>query len=208
MNKWRIIILGIIIGFVIVLTDFFFARQRKIISPVSEEALLTETAQKLPSESLKEYQNDSGFKFSYPADLIISAKEIPQNVYANLEITSPEASGSISLKVTDSKFKSLDEWFLENKEATTSFEVKEIKLADITAKEVKKEDKIFTIALDQEALFTIEVNPANEREFWDRVYRTLISTFVFALEENGQTKEPPPPAAGDEIIFEGEEIIE
>lgn len=208
MRNKLIVLVGGLTGLTIFFVVFFLFKEKSIISPVSEETQIPSPTVKLPSKSLKEYEDASGFKFSYPADLILSAKEIPQNVYADLEITSPEASGSVFLKVTDSKLKSLDDWFLENKEATRSFEVREIKLADITAKEVKKEDEIFTLALDQGALFTIEVNPANEREFWNRVYRTFISTFMFVPQESGQTKESQLPAAGGEIIFEGEEIIE
>lgn len=209
MKRWFVIILGILIGFVLVWGGFYLVRQREIVSPIAEEFQLIPTDQKLPGETLKEYQDASGFKFTYPEDLTLVEEKITDEItYADLKLTSKEASGSLSLRVVDSKLKSLDEWFKENKETTSSAEVQEINLADIKAKEIKKEDKIFTLALDQGALFTIELNPAKEKGFWEQVYRNLVSTFAFVPQESGQTKESQLPAAGGEIIFEGEEIIE
>lgn len=189
---------------------FFFFKEKSIVSPVSEETPTSTLIVKLPSKTLKEYHDASGFKFSYPEDLILKEKEINKESYVDLELTSPETSGSMSLKITDSKLKSLDDWLLENKEATMGAEIKNIQLADIGAKEIKSTDKILTIALDQTldqvALFTIEINPQTEEQYWISVYNTLISTFVFA--DNEKTQESQVPATGGEIIFEGEEIIE
>lgn len=160
---------------------------------------LQENKQVMPSETVKEYQDEVGFSFSYPDNLSITKNEITDDsTYSDIQISSKDVSGSLNLKITDSKFKSLDEWLESNKEASTD-KPKEVKLGNIKAAELKTADRLLLAAVDQGILFTIEM-PLIEQDFWTKVYNKVLANFSFVLPSASQ--------GGDDISFEGEEVIE
>lgn len=155
-----------------------------------------------PSETLTEYADPNGFKISYPDNLSIDKKDIPdQSTYADIQISSKDVSGNLTLKIEDSKFKTLDEWVSAN---TKSADVKETKLGDLKAEEVKLPDRVLLGAMDQGILFTVEM-PLVEEKFWSRVYSKVLASFSFVAPEAASAGNTAP---SDDVSFEGEEVVE
>ncbi len=200
MNKKTILLLLLIVGLVILGFRFVnvFAPKTSLVNPKSE---VSETAKKVvPSETFIEYADPAGFSFNYPDNLSINAKEIEDNsTYADLQLSSKEISGSLSLKITDSKYKTLEEYLKANKISQTP---KETKLGSMKALEVQTEDRLMLLALDQGILFTVEV-PKLEEEFWMKVYNKVLADFSFVAPAVATTG-----GSSSDISFEGEEVVE
>lgn len=202
MNKKTIFFLGLALGAVIVAAKLiFFSSQQN--SPLFTPTVQKEsTRQILPSETLKVYQDPSGFTFSYPDNLSLTNNEAEDiSTYADIQLSSKEVNGSLALKISDSKFRSIDEWVKINKN-DSSPTPKEVKLGNLKATEITTNDRLLLGALDQGIFFTIEM-PLVEKDFWMKVYNKVLADFSFA---------PPSPdsitsqSAG--VTFEGEETVE
>lgn len=164
---------------------------------------------KMPSEELQEYVDDSGFSFQYSKDITIKKQEDKDDtLYANLLLVSDQVNGNISIKISDSKLGSLDEWLKSTKGATMAGKPNEIKLFGMNAYELKNGKNIVTAALDNGILFTISMDALGNSVFWQNVYEKLINSFSFTVPQTsneGSTDESQ--SSGDEIVEE-EEIIE
>lgn len=194
-NK-KIILLLVIVVLVIGMLFFLTRSNKPLTSPQS-----IQTTKIIPAETLIEYSDPSGFTFSYPDNLSLSKNNIEDDsTYADIQLSSKEVNGSLNLKITDSKFKSLDEWLNLNKSASKEAP-KEVKLGNLKALEVKLADRLLMGALDQGVLFTIEM-PRVEEDFWMKVYDKILSSFSFVAAETTTSD------STEEIIFEGEEVIE
>lgn len=177
----------------------------KVSGPEQVEPLSVKDAA-TPSETVIEYTDPAGFGFSYPDNLSISKAEIEDpNVYTDLQIYSKDVSGSIKLKISDTKIATLSAWLKDNG-IPTSNTPKETKLGNLTALEVKTNDRLMLGALDQGVLFTVEV-PRIEEEFWMKAYEKLIAGFGFVAPETTSTSANSD-LSGSDIIFEGEEVVE
>lgn len=174
-------------------------RKSTLTSPVTQSKITKEAA---PSEVLTVYSDPSGFTFSYPDNLSIEKKEIEDDsVYTDLQLSSKDVSGSLSLKIADSKFVSLKDWVKEN--TTSAVTPKELKMGSLTAEEIKLPDRVLLGALDQGILFTVEM-PAVEEKFWGKVYDKVLSSFSFVAPETVSSGDTAP----DDVSFEGEEVVE
>lgn len=213
MNKSLAIRLSIACGIFAVLASvaFYLLKPKSTVSPISSvnpPTKVTDILENMPSEQLKEYLDDSGFSFNYPNDVQISKKEISDNItYANLELTSSKAKGSITIKIADTKLKSVDDWFLENKISTLSAIKKDIKIGDILGQEVTVANKLMAATLDQGILFTIEVDHQNQK-YWQTVYDTIASSFNFVPQQTKIETETAPleDSSGSDVILEEETI--
>ncbi len=200
MNKILLVIIAIV---AVVFIGIYVLTSKQ--SPLSSPSLNQITAPKkaAPSETFLEYEDPSGFTFSYPDNISITKSDTEdESTYADLQLSSKEVNGSLSFKIVDSKFKTLDEWV---KSTTTTPQIpKEAKLGNLKALEIKLSDRLLLGALDQGILFTIEV-PAVEETFWQKVYQKLLTDFSFAAP---QTASEDSGSSSNEVIFEGEEIVE
>lgn len=157
----------------------------------------------VPSEILKEYQDPSGFKFSYPDNLSIANNEVEdESVYADVQLFASGINGSLNLKISDSKIKSINDWV---KSVSSGEIAKEVKLGSLEARELKLTDRLVLGALDQGILFVIEV-PLVEEEFWMKVYEGISTSFSFTVPSQESTVSGG--AFSSDIIFEGEEVVE
>lgn len=212
MNKK--ILLPLIGGTLLAIVVVFFSlskssKNQNIRSPVSENNLITTTSI-IPKAKLTEYKDPSGFKFSYPENLKLQNKEIEnQKIYSLLELTFLKDQGKIEIRVEDSQLTKIDDWFTNNKEATKPANIKKIKLADIEGRQFTQKDKFLTIALDQGALFTFTVTLGKEGKYWLDANNQILKSFQFILPENTENNVPVGDESSEEdVIFEGEEIIE
>ena len=156
-----------------------------------------------PSETFIEYVDPAGFSFNYPDNLSIEKNEaIDASTYADLQLFSKDVSGSLALRITDTKLKTINDWV---KEASSSNQPVEKKLGNLKAMEIKTSDRLMLGAIDQGVLFSIEV-PLLEQDFWTKVYEKVLTDFTFAVPET--TTSTAGSGSSDEIIFEGEEVVE
>jgi len=170
----------------------------------------TPTPSPIPLET---YQNPSGFEFQYPQSVRVDENENPAS-YADILILSNDLSGQMSVKVTDTKVKSADEWLKKESILPKITEKKQIILADIEAVQVATPGGILAVAVDQGALFVVHLDWMENGDYWKEIYETFLSSFAFVAptKTNPQQKQPAASEAGgggsSDIIFEGEEIIE
>lgn len=190
---------------------YFFTKPKDLspnISPVTKEKKETK-----PSETFIEYTDPAGFSFSYPDNVSISnvasddsADMIDPNSYADLQLFSKDVSGSINIKIADSKFKTLNDWLKANDIPNTN-KPSDKTLGSLKAFEVKTSDRLMLAAIDQGVLFTVEM-PLVEQDFWSRVYDKVLADFSFAVPETTTITGAASAVSSDEIVFEGEEVIE
>lgn len=163
----------------------------------------------IPSETSIEYTDPTGFSFLYPDNLSVTnnlTSENPDpNAYADLQIFSKDKSGSLSLRITDTKLATISAWLKENNISDSNTPI-EKKLGNLNALEVKTSDRLLLGALDQGILFTIEL-PLIEQPFWNEVYNKVLADFSFISPETASAGNITQ-SSGDEVIFEGEEVVE
>lgn len=181
---------------------------RQKISLSSPQAnLSSEQKQISPSETLKEYSDPGGFSFNYPDNLSIVNNEIEdENTYADLQLFSKDVSGNLTLKITDSKYKTLDEWLNLN-QAAAKEPSKEVNLGNLKAMEVKTADRLLLGALDQDILFSIEM-PRIEEEFWMKVYNQVLTSYSFVSPGQSNSTAGSVSTSSEDVSFEGEEVVE
>ncbi len=191
------IVLGGLVFFLAaaILGGIFISLKLKKTSEVGEEKESV-TSEVLPAEKLNEYVDGSGFTFRYPENVVVqSQKEPAPSVYSDLTLSSEKVSGGLSLKVSETKITSL---------VKTNEPEKEITLGGLAGREIKTEKGLSAAVLDQGVLFSIEVDFGNNKNFWEKVYGTLLSNFSFSqASAAGEAA-----VSGGEVIFEGEEIID
>lgn len=204
----RVVILCIILIIVAIGSAFYIFRPKNTISSVSKETKTTGELEKLPSKTLQEYVDESGFSFQYPEDVSVTKKEVKNDTtYADLLLTTSlqHQKGGIFIKVLDTKFKSPKEWFTENKIATSST-VRDIKIGELSGQEIKGTNRIMAAAIDQNILFSIDVRDYDK--YWLEVYDTILSSFTFVQNQSRPVSDnTSPDTFGDDVILE-EEIIE
>lgn len=177
-----------------------FQKKGPLSIPLSD----TSVRQVKPSETSIEYTDPTGFSFSYPDNLSIAKNEAEDpNSYADLQLYSKDVSGSISLKIADTKLKTLDDWLKESKVSSDS--ATEKKLGELKAIESRVSDRLMLAAIDKGVLFRIEV-PLIEEGFWMRVYNKLLTDFAFVSPVSNDTQGVSD--SSDDVTFEAEEVVE
>lgn len=196
MKKKVIIIVAVIILIVIGLYFFRTSKEKDSSNSLTNEQIIN-----TPPSSSKEYSDPSGFSFNYPDDLSLTKNEITDTItYTDLQLFSGKVSGSLNLKITDSKFTSIEEWLkLNNKNP------KEVKLGNLAASEIELQDRLLLGALDKGILFTIEI-PLIEKDYWMKVYNQVLTSFNFIAPDNISSDNTA--GSTEDVSFEGEEIVE
>ncbi len=189
----------------------YFFTQPKNLKPLTDAT--SETPKEVvPSKTFIDYSDPSGFNFSYPDNVSISNRAsdvdsvVDPDAYADLQLFSKDKSGSLNLRIADSKFKTIQDWIKDQGLPETTVPV-EKKLGELKAFEVRTGDRLMLGALDQGILFTVEM-PLIEEPFWMEVYDKVTSGFAFASPDAATTQTAGTVSSGDEVIFEGEEVIE
>lgn len=212
MNR-KTLILGVVSVLLVAgLVGFLILNPNEGEAPVSAPEAKKEAT---PSQTYIDYADPAGFSFSYPDNVSI-ANKVSENedtvkdpdAYADLQLFSKDKSGSINLRIADTKFKTLQEWKKDN-QIPESVQASEKMLGQLKASEFKTTDRLFLAAIDQGVLFTVEM-PLIEEPFWNEVYNKVVSGFVFEVPQTevASTGGGTAVSSGDEVIFEGEEVVE
>ena len=182
---------------------YIFTKPKNLAPNISSKPSETKKEAK-PSETFIEYTDPAGFSFNYPDNLSIEKnEEMNKETYADLQLFSKDVNGSLSLRITDTKLKTLKDWAKEASASSTT----EKKLGNMQALEAKYADRITLAAIDQGVLFTVEV-PLLEQGFWMPVYNKVISDFNFSNPETAAVATTGSSGSSDEVVFESEEVVE
>lgn len=208
MTQQQVLIVGggITLG-VILAAVFFFSQAPAENSNISgiESTLSPIPLVVAPSESKKTYESDAGFSFSYPSDVDLEEFDLDQTTYADIELHSATVAGILKFRITDSKDTTASAW-IATKNPAAKNTASDRTLDDIQGLEYVSENQILFAALDQGALFTIDIEPRENSVFWQTVYDGIVSSFAFVPPPDAPAQSAP--VSSEEIIFEGEEIIE
>ncbi|MCX6816811.1 MAG: PsbP-related protein [Candidatus Beckwithbacteria bacterium] len=133
------------------------------------------------------YQDSSGFSFEHPSDLKIQEVELDdKTVFSSLEITGNQP-GKLSLKISDTNFKTLKDWQKEFEQKNIIMDVRGISFDDITGVEftytAPKLRK--AVAIDNAIIYSLEA-PADDG-YWDKIQEGILNSFKFALPAGGAT---------------------
>lgn len=202
MSRKLVLILSIIAVLITGILIFNpFKQNNNLLSPLSLQTTVKQTL----SDNVTEYVDPAGFSLSYPDNLSITKNDIEDTVtYADIQLSSKDVSGSLNLKITDSKFKTLDEWIKLNKAAATE-EPKEVSLGSIKGTEIMTKDRLLLGALDSGIFFNIEV-PLIEKDYWMKVYSKVLAGFSFTAPET--TAGGSTDSSSGDVSFESEEVVE
>lgn len=196
MGKRTILLLVIAIGLIAVAGKFLlFPDSQKV--PLNSPAGRAVNTPITPSETTKTYTDPSGFSFNYPDNLSLAPNGLTDATYAEVQLSAKGVEGNLVLKITDSKFASLDSWAKSIKDAEGA--PKEAKLGTLKALELKVDSGLKMAAIDQGVIFSIDVSRS---DFWNKVYNKVLADFSFTTPEAGSV------VSSDDVIFEGEEVIE
>jgi len=206
------IILGALAIIILIAIIFFLFFQKKTASPIVSNNLNSdETVVPSPAAGFKSYTDPAGFKFNYPEDLNVTAKKITDDsVYTDLEIKPKDGTGEATIKAVDSNLAQIDDYFKDKKTSSFFGKITKLKLADIDGRQYQINSQIITVALDQGVLFTITTDlPTEKKAYWQKVNNTLISSFAFVAPQNNTSTDTGSSSGGeDDVIFEGEEVVE
>ncbi len=200
MNKKILIAILILI---VIFFIFYFLKKpsNTLTNPIST----TQNKIFIPSETLIDYADPSGFSFSYPDNLSLDIGPIDDITYSNLTLSSKEVSGSLTLKITDSKFKTLEDFVKSNEKAILGTP-KDILLGKLKAVEIATADRLLIGSLDQGIFFSIEI-PLVEKEFWAAVKDKILNNFSFTSPASASGGNNTTTST-DDVSFEGEEVVQ
>ncbi len=204
--KKTVILLSLIVVLIAVAVKLiFFPSKSSLSSPstnTQEQKINVE-----PSKTVKAYADPTGFTFSYPDNLSLLPNELKDaNTYADIQLTAKGVEGSLHLTISDSKFKSLEEWI---KSTDSKEKPQEVQLGNLKAKEIVSTDsssgasKLMLGALDSGVLFNIEIPLGANKVFWMSVYSSVLKDFAFTTPVEATASQ----GSSDDISFEGEEVV-
>lgn len=199
--------IGLLFGIIVFLAlgTGLFITSKRTSSPPSEKTGETEKV-KLPSPTLKGYTDSSGFTLNYPDNLsLLNSDTKDNNTYADIQLSAKDVLGKMHIRIIDSKYSSVSQFFQEN--ASSSAKLKDVKLGTLAASQIQAKDRVLLAALDKGVLFTVEVLPEAQEDYWANVYSTILTSFSF----NPQSQSTATSGGGDNsdaVSFEGEETVE
>lgn len=198
----KLLIIGGGIGIILVLglTVFFVIQKKKStpISPIQTPGILKET------ENLLIYKDEAGFSFDYPEGLTIEdVTGDDETLYSSLEVSKGFSGEKMIIKVSDTAFSSTGAW-LKSKEASGAGSTREITLAGMKGVQIQFTNprRLVTIVIDEGIMYFLE-SSLDEVGYWNKIHNNIISSFTLT-----ETQAPAAQAGEEEIIYEGEEVIE
>ncbi len=165
----------------------------------SQQSVPTPTKSQIP---LTNYTDESGFSFQYPSDFQVQpATDLKANEYTKLALSGKGQQFNFSF--TDTKFKTIADWLKSDPMAKGATLSGAATLGGLSAEQYAKDNRLYTIAIDQGVLYLID-GPSDSSA--ESTYTTLTDTFKFAGQET--TTSPSNSGAGSDTVYEDEEVIE
>ena len=177
----------------------------KVVSPIGDNQKTSEVNPINLKTKLKTFEDPAGFLFKYPENLTIKInKTTDQSVFSSLTLTSKSVKGNITIEIVTSNLQSLEDWLSEN---NITAKRQKIKLADLDAISFEQAGKVITTTVDIGTLLTFTVDYQKNKNYWLDINKTILSTFAFSAPEEAPAGVSDS-SADEDVIFEGEEVIE
>lgn len=204
MNKKILFISVGAIAIVIVGIVLFRNSQYASKSLVKINTSTNSSPQSISSQTVQEYVDSAGFKFSYPESVSISPiNTTDASVYSSLVATSSSTPGKITVEAVSSDLTTLDDMLKSKTDVT------DVKLADLAAKRYTEKGNVITLALDKGVLFTFTASSGGNVSYWNEVNDKIIASFAFVAPTAAQVQpDTSAPTTDSDVTFDGEETIE
>lgn len=196
-----------IIGIIVLFSIRESEERKNLASEVNSQNSRISDMEKMPSNTMKKYLDQSGFSFSSPDNIKIEKKE-SDSLYADLILSTNEVNGNITFTVSDSKYDSLENWKDNNLENLTGLLINESELGSLSGASFNNKDKITLIAIDQKIEFKMVVDYKDHKKYWENVYKSIRDSFAFTSPSTSQSTNTGSEASSEEVSFEGEEVVE
>lgn len=190
---------------IIAAVGYIFLRPQKkeVVTPVTENSSQQEKQVIKPSTNIKTYSDPSGFKFDYPEDLVLDEKkDLDNKTYADLNFTSPTATGSLHLVITDTLDKDVNTYLKKNPESSAEGELKDEKLAEMKASEISSSKKLSLLAIDQNIFYKMNIDFADQQAYWQEAYNKIKSTFTFYTPESSSASTSSDDTSSGDVLEE------
>ncbi len=209
------LLLGLTAALILVTGIFIYRRATTAVSPLSsaqEKVAVTgqSEAKKQPGVIL---EDEWGFRVSYPQTLTARAATGAGEL-TRWEFTGADSDGKISIFSRKLDYQSLEEWLQKDPITKTSTSNLDSSLGGEFAKKLKfaNSNKLWIAAIESNQLFVVEFVPGANKEL-EKAYQQMLATFQFLPFEGekattSQKQEDGPVGLGDEVIDEGEEVVE
>ncbi|KKQ01747.1 MAG: hypothetical protein US11_C0004G0017 [Candidatus Roizmanbacteria bacterium GW2011_GWA2_36_23] len=206
---FAVLISGLLLAGVVVAV--FSQKQKSMFSPKTTKILPTET-KTISGVKLKTFSSTSGFSFQYPEQMEVKTKKFKdQSIYDWVELTFPGKKGVISVKLENSDLDEIDDWFTKERKSSISGKTENIKIGDVEGRQYLANNQKVSLGLDQDNVLTsITTNPESDKDIFFKAHEKIVSSFVFILPSRAESNLDQYSSSGGEedVIFEGEEIIE
>jgi len=175
-------------------------------TPVSPEVSQTSSEPAQSSAEALTWEDPAGFTFEYPQGTKINNHPEDEVNYANLEMTYSANDGKILILAQDTTLKKISDW------EKTQIKFSMDKLGGKEAKKISLNTGETTIGtLDSAILFTIQVTPGTDSQFWQKAFDQIVTSFKFwqpTPAQSGSNSATSGTSGGSGDIIEEEEIIE
>ncbi|MFH0864156.1 MAG: hypothetical protein V1858_03655 [Candidatus Gottesmanbacteria bacterium] len=205
-NKKKLIIAVIGLGILLIISfSYIFFKKIK----TNDKAL---TLSVNPSEtkiSLKTFNDETGFQFQYPEDLLINdVSGDDQNIYSALEISSSDKDNKMIIRITDTDIALVDEW-LKTKEGSGAGPKREISIATMSGKQIqfKNPNRLVSLVINDGIMYFFE-SPLDEAGYWNKIHNIITSSFSIVEVEESVDSSTESTSNDEGILTEEEEVIE
>lgn len=151
---------------------------------------------------LVKYEDEAGFSFEYPEDLVVKDVTPEDNLsYSVLEI------GKTIIKVVDTRYSSVDNWLVKDPSASSgqAGTSREVTLAGMAASQIQFDNprRLVTVTIENRVMYFIESPLESAGQYWNKVHNAIVGSFSLT-----ESASPPSASGGEQSIVEEEEIIE
>ncbi len=150
------------------------------------------------------YEDYAGFSFEYPAEMKVEAVELDDsNIYSSLEILALDNT-KLSLRIADTKLKSLEAWQKEFEDKNVVIEIKDVFFSDLNAKKVVygAPKQMKTVSIEDGVIY--ELSSLADDGFMEKVHEQIVNSFEFSSEVfvEEETEEPETTTSGEIVLVE------
>lgn len=199
MTKKRKLLFGAGLGIVLTVVTAVGLLSHQKINPTADN-LPTPSPKVEEMAKLVKYEDEAGFSFEYPEDLVVKDVTPEDNLsYSVLEI------GETIIKVVDTRYSSVDNWLAKDKEASGAGTNREITLAGMVARQIQFDNprRLVTVTIEDGVMYFIESPLESAGQYWNKVHNAIVGSFNLT-----ESASPPTASGGEQSIVEEEEVIE
>jgi len=189
--KKSVVIAGIIFGTALLIGIGVWVRNTLGKKSIPKEVSQLSEA-KVPE--LATWEDQAGFSFQYPKDVLINKHDEDLENYAHIEFTSATHSGRLIVWAKDTTYGDIAAWAAGDKTLANA-SIIDTTLGGKKAKKISISEpskKLITGTIEDQILFTIETEPQSGDPFWTDTYATIVQSYAFTplASDNSSVNQP------------------